>query len=316
MVTGSVSASIPFPGRPVPNPRMVLRFPFGQGNNTYTFEVNFTALHTGPFGGSEFHALLKTMLPGSGYCLCPGIGNAAECSASSSAKSIRMWGFPFNRVDHKKCQLWLPMPALSKKWSHSPTCEKCTALFCYLRKETRRKAAITPTRKRMRLSPSSNYPVSRLTPISRMKRLTRKRKKQLKLSKALKKDGWNVNVGEVTQDELLALVSKIQHQTRPELEKLLREADNAGQGETLRQAWKQDVEDRVAFEQDQRRNGENKTIMLTFINAQVYIACILNATTCRCVCKLFHFAVGGSRGNRWSMITIRMCKLLVDLVLT
>lgn len=56
------------------------------------------------------------------------------------------------------------------------------------------------------------------------------------MSKALKKDGWNVNVGEVTQDELLTLVSKIQHQARPEVEKLLREADNAGQGETLRQA--------------------------------------------------------------------------------
>lgn len=72
-----------------------------------------------------------------------------------------------------------------------------------------------------------------------------------------KKNRWNVNVDDVTQKELLALVSTIQHQTEPELEKLLREADNAGQGETLRRAWKQDVEDRAAFEEDQRRNGES-----------------------------------------------------------
>ena len=237
----------------------------------YTFEVNFTALHTGPIGGSDFHAWLHTMLPGSGYYLCPGIGNTAVCSDSSSAKSVCKWGFPFDRVDHKNCKLWLPMPALSKKWSHTPTCEKCTELFSYLRRESRRKAAITPTRKRKRLLPSSNYPVSRLTPISHTKRLTLKRTKQLKLSKALKKDGWNVNIGEVTHDKLLSLVSKIHYQTRSELEKLLREADNAGQGETLRQTWKQDVEDRLAFERDQRKNGENQSIK----HVHVYMSCVL-----------------------------------------
>lgn len=162
VITGSVSTWTPLPGRPVPNPHIVLRFPFGQGNNTYTFEVNSIDIHTGPIGDSDFHARLNTMLPSSSYYLCPGIGNGAECSATSRAKSIRKWGFPFNRVDHKNCELWLPMPALSKKWGHSPTCVKCTALFSYLRKETRRKAAITPNRKRNRLSPSSNS-VSRLS---------------------------------------------------------------------------------------------------------------------------------------------------------
>ena len=72
----------------------------------------------------------------------------------------------------------------------------------------------------------------------------------------MKKDEWSVNVNDVTQDELLTLVTKIQHQAHPELEKLLREAENAGHGESLRQAWKQDVEDRVVFEEDQRRNSK------------------------------------------------------------
>ena len=177
MITGSISTRTPLPGRPVPNPRMVLRFPFGQGTNTYTFEVNFTAICTGAIGGSDFHAWLQTMLPGSGYYLCPGIRNEVVSYTNSSAKSIRKWGFPFNRVDHRHCQLWLPMPEFSKKWSHSPTCEKCTALFSYLRKETKRKAVITPTRKRKRLSPTSNYPLSCLTPISRTKRLLLKTKR-------------------------------------------------------------------------------------------------------------------------------------------
>ena len=61
------------------------------------------------------------------------------------------------------------------------------------------------------------------------------------------------------------------HQTQSELEKLLRESDNAGQGETLRQTWKQDVEDRLAFERDQRKNGENQFIM----HVHVYMSCVL-----------------------------------------
>ena len=50
IVTGSISTAHPLPGRPVTNPRMLLQFPFRQGNNTYTFEVNFIALHTGSIG--------------------------------------------------------------------------------------------------------------------------------------------------------------------------------------------------------------------------------------------------------------------------
>ena len=139
---------------------MVLRFPFGQENNSYTFEVHYITLHTGINRDSGFHSWLNTMLPGSGYYLCPGIGNEDYIS-SSNAMSVRTWGFPFNRVDHKNCQLWLPMAPQSNKWTHSRTCKKCTELFCYLRKERRRRGAITPFQKRKRLSPSSNYPVSR-----------------------------------------------------------------------------------------------------------------------------------------------------------
>ena len=56
-----------------------------------------------------------------------------------------------------------------------------------------------------------------------------------------------MNVGEVNQ-----MHSKIHHQTRLELGNLLKEADNAGQRETLKQACKQDVEDRATFERDQK----------------------------------------------------------------
>ncbi len=63
----------------------------------------------------------------------------------------------------------------------------------------------------------------------------------------------HVDVDGITHDELLTLTSQIHHKTRAELEGLLLEADRAGKGEVLRQAWKQDVEDRAAF---QKGNGK------------------------------------------------------------
>ena len=65
-----------------------------------------------------------------------------------------------------------------------------------------------------------------------------------------------IRVGEATIDELLAVVSHIQHKSTKELEALLSEADSAGKGNILRQKWKQDVEERMACNKDQQHNGE------------------------------------------------------------
>ena len=149
------------------------------------------------------------------------------------------------------------MPKVSGKWSHLPTCANCTKLFSYLSKEARRKASVTLICKRKRLSPSSNYPVSFLSPTSVTKRLTHARRKRFHLSTAVHKNSFDVDVGDATHDELMALVSKIQHQSCSEVEKLLQGADREGQGENLRRTWRQDIEDRLAFQKDQRKNGKH-----------------------------------------------------------
>ena len=66
---------------------------------------------------------------------------------------------------------------------------------------------------------------------------------------------YNVDVNDATQQELLALTSKICGQSRKELEKLMAEAQRHGREEQLRNIWKQDVEDRIAFNKDQKQNG-------------------------------------------------------------
>ena len=146
------------------------------------------------------------------------------------------------------------MPKVSGKWKHLPTCTNCVKLASYLNFEDRRKASITPTRKRKRQSPSSNYPISLLSPTSVTKRLKIARKRKFKNSRELQQNSFDVNVSDITHNELITLVSRIQHQSSNELQNLLQEADRKGQGEHLRSIWKQDVEDRVAFQKDQRKN--------------------------------------------------------------
>ena len=66
---------------------------------------------------------------------------------------------------------------------------------------------------------------------------------------------YDVNVGEASNEELLDVVAHIHRKSRSELEAVLAEADKVGKGDILREKWKQDVEDRISFDRDQRKNG-------------------------------------------------------------
>ena len=73
----------------------------------------------------------------------------------------------------------------------------------------------------------------------------RKRRSSQKI--AIEKPFFDINVDENTHTELMTLVSKIPHQSHSEVEKILIEADRVDQGDTLRQAWKQDVEEWLSY---------------------------------------------------------------------
>ncbi|XP_064388810.1 uncharacterized protein LOC135336868 [Halichondria panicea] len=94
---------------------------------------------------------------------------------------------------------------------------------------------------------------------------TKKNKKKLK-----KLEKLDVEVEEMSSDDILAIVAEIEKTSKVKLEELLKEADVTGKGDILREKWKQDVTDRLDFIKDQKKNYT------------------------------------GARGNRWSTITIRM----------
>ena len=58
-------------------------------------------------------------------------------------------------------------------------------------------------------------------------------------------------------DEFLKTVATVTEQCPEELSKVLEEADKHGKGDIVREIWKHDVEDRIAFNKDQTRNGKS-----------------------------------------------------------
>lgn len=51
------------------------------------------------------------------------------------------------------------------------------------------------------------------------------------------------------------LQSQICSESKSELQRLLAEAEKLGKDGVLKETWKQDVEERMTFQKDQKRNG-------------------------------------------------------------
>ena len=66
---------------------------------------------------------------------------------------------------------------------------------------------------------------------------------------------YDIDIDSATSDELLRLTSEISHRSPDELQELLDETSKASCEEVLLESWKQDVEDRMNFDKDQRKNS-------------------------------------------------------------
>lgn len=101
-----------------------------------------------------------------------------------------------------------------------------------------------------------------------------------------------------SDESLLNVTSHIQNHSRAQLEELLAGADGMGKDDILRQTWRQDVEERIQFKKDQEKNGWSHNYIMHL---------------CTLFCQSINVAAG-SKGNRWSLITIRMGRFTIALV--
>ena len=63
------------------------------------------------------------------------------------------------------------------------------------------------------------------------------------------------DIDSATSDELLRLSSEISSRSPDKLQKLFDEATKSSSEQILLQSWKQDIEDRMNFDKDQRKNS-------------------------------------------------------------
>jgi hypothetical protein len=251
---------------PIPNPRLVLTAPANNLSETsYILEAHFMPVKSGSVRDAEFDELLRSLLPGSAYYLCEGITQEVAASITFEAKNLRRWKHPHCRVDHQQCLMWICLPGVVPlNLKYGVRCTSCTKLHHYLMSEISRREKVAPEQKAKRILPTSKCPIKHLSPYSKEKRyeLIRQERTCAK-GKLHKYEKYDMNVGEASNEELLTVVEHIHHKSRSELDAILAEADKAGKGDILREKWKQDVEDRISFDRDQRKNGMSPGILLT-----------------------------------------------------
>ena len=106
---------------------------------------------------------------------------------------------------------------------------------------------------------------------------------------------FECNINDRQHNELIQLVSAIQNKDSATVNQLISEGESmlGADNNILKDAWQQDVIERLHFEKDQSKSGNNTNC--------VYVAQFM---------VVFFFQSKGTGENKWSQITIRMSKFL------
>ena len=193
---------------PGSNPRVLIELT--TSCKRYCLEVHFQRLQSFNFDENEdqLSTLLSSLRENSGYVLCPGL--PVSCSVTFESKNLRQWGPMFQRSDHRECYMWhLPTQGATS------TCPKCSRLSYHLQDMVRRKKSLSPRTKKKRTNASSKYPKRYLTPTSRAERERNEKKQALANKKAAKKlRKLDVDVNNITNDELIAIVAELERTSK------------------------------------------------------------------------------------------------------
>lgn len=211
---------------PTSNPRVIIEHT--TATTICHLEVHYQRIKSFPYEGieQELSTLISSLQNDSNYVLCPGLPSSIASSVTFESKSLRKWGPLFQRLDHRKCLMWYPA---SRSSSKPAMCPKCSRLYHHLQDMIKRRKNISPTTRQKRTSAGSKYPKRYLTPKSRLEREKNERRQALANKRAAKKlHKFDINVNDMTNDDLIAVVAELEPTSKNALEKLLMEADLAG----------------------------------------------------------------------------------------
>lgn len=229
------------------------------GGLHYSFQVFFKEIDAGVCSAnfSNIECFLQQMITTSSFVVCPGIRDY-PASIRFNTKNLVVWSEPFNRRFSVNCSQWhVPNNAQQTPGSAGFDCRKpCKQLIHDIRQLQRKFEKVTTPVRAHRLTASSKYPISKLSPASQTVRLTNIRQERKQSNKKLKKlDKYDCNISDKQHTEILQLVSSMKdskavHELIAEGDRILGEGQNA-----LREAWEQDVVERLEYERDQAKAG-------------------------------------------------------------
>ena len=208
-------------------------------------------------------------------------------------KSVRQTNFPFKRIDSRNCKLLFKLAhnaTIEEKFSTEVKCSPCKRLVTDLERQKRRTGAETPTRHTKRQRPSSRARTSYMSPASKAKRRKLAQYERTNnIRKLARYEEHDIVLDNEQSDEMYGIVKEMGEE---ELQKLYDEGDKHNVGAILKDIWTTDLDrQQKQFSDDQATNCNLITILKYFDS-------------------LFFVTGNGGRGNRWSMITIRMGKYM------
>lgn len=249
---------------PLQNPRLCL---FQDGDHvSYIWQVYYCSCDSGTYTTfSDVEEYLRQLQPSSGYVMCPGIREYPS-EIRVKTKHLKEWEAPFNRKFSSECSLWhVPNNTHQAPESAMYNCCKACKQLAHDVKQLKRKAITTTGADRIaRTSTSSNYPISKLSPASRnlrIAKISQERKNLATKVKALTK--FDCDLREKQHAELLTLVSDIESKSSESIQELIREGDRilGKDNNLLRDAWRQDVIERLQYEKDQSKAGDTFSLL-------------------------------------------------------
>ena len=129
-----------------------------------------------------------------------------------------------------------------------------------------------------------------MSPASLKKRRSNTQQERNKDKNALAKyRHMEVTLDDDQNDEMVDIMDKIDTVGKQTLEEIFMDAESSGVGRSVRKIWEDDKRNTKDVKKDQKRNSKSSIVIITTAS---HIIIILTAT--------------GKKGNRWSMVTIRL----------
>ena len=248
---------------PIQNPRLCF-YKDEKGLLCYSWQIYFKPIDNCPYGIDVHNVVeryLEELCPLSGFLICPGIKHYPDIIRFKTKKLMES-GPPFVRKFATNCWLWHQPKndyhRITQDHPYFNCCKECKLLQHDINTLEKRAEKTPKSQRDARVSSSSKYPLSQLSPASQQVRRSRiaqeRRQFHTKIKRTELKD-YDYDLNGEQHDEMLQAVKQIRGSAA--IEQLIKEGEKAlgSDNNVLKDAWHQDVVERLQYEEDQKLSG-------------------------------------------------------------